>query len=72
MIAAVKEEWKTATARLEVIETTTRTQAENHLHTIEGESVKQTQILTEGFADLRTAQAETNGYLKAVVEATRK
>ena len=71
-LKGMQAEWKTATARLEVIETTTRNQAENHLATIQGEAIKQTALLQ----DIRTEQAsllgETNGYLKAVVDSVKK
>jgi competence protein ComGF len=39
-------------------------QAENHLTTIQNESIKTNELLN----DMRTQNAETNGYLKAIVD----
>jgi competence protein ComGF len=39
-------------------------QAENHLTTIQSESIKTNELLN----DMRTQNAETNGYLKAIVD----
>jgi len=64
----IKKDWDVAMTKLTTIEDIQRIQAENHLQTIQAESVKQTGLLT----DMLQAQAETNGYLKAVVELSKK
>src|ERR1700733_15388334 len=62
-ILGIKQDFQTAMSQLSVIEQTTRIQAENHLCTIQAESIKQTALLSEMIKE----QATTNGYLKAVV-----
>jgi hypothetical protein len=62
------EELKGVKDQLSAIEAITKVQAENHLHTIEAESLKQTSLLETMIKE----QATTNGYLKAVVEIGKK
>jgi hypothetical protein len=64
VIESLKSEWKAVTERLERIEDVQGVQAENHLNTIQAESLKQTDLLTEMVKE----QAGTNGYLKALVD----
>ncbi len=68
LVQAVKKDFQTAMAQLSTIENTTRVQAENHLFTIQTESIKQTQLLAEMIKE----QATTNGYLKAVVDMSNR
>jgi hypothetical protein len=64
----IGEDFKSANEKLAVIEQATRVQAENHLCTIQAESIKQTALLETMIKE----QATTNGYLKAVVEVAKK
>jgi hypothetical protein len=59
-----KRDWDTAMEKLGNIEQKVSVQAENHLYSIQEESKRQTTLLQ----DMVKEQAETNGYLKAVVE----
>jgi DNA topoisomerase IA len=52
---------------LDQIKTITSVQAENHLKTIQDEAIKQTALMSEMIKE----SAETNGYLKAVVDMTK-
>lgn len=65
---SIKRDWNAALEKLAVIETTTRVQAENHLMTIQTESVKQTKHLE----DLVREQSQTNGYLKAIIDMGKR
>jgi len=60
----LRTQWNMAMEKLTTIETTTRNQAENHLQTIQTEAVKQTALLET----MTKEQAETNSYLKAVID----
>ena len=64
LIEALKIEWKTVTDRLERIEMVQGAQAENHLNTIQANSTKACEILS----DIQLSMAEQNGYLKAISE----
>lgn len=66
-VTAAKQAWTDVVKKVDVIVDTTRIQAENHLCTIQNESIKQTTLLQ----DLVKEQAETNGFLKAIVELKR-
>lgn len=66
-IDSLKKDWDKAMCQLDDISKTTKVQAENHLHTIEGEAVKQTALLSEMIRE----QSETNGYLRAVVDMAK-
>lgn len=50
--------------RLERIETVQGVQAENHLHTIQGNTGKTVEILEK----MQIGQAELNGYLKGILK----
>lgn len=56
-----------AFATLSRLEQITSVQAENHLTTIQAEAIKQTALI----GNMIKEQAETNGYLKAVVDMTK-
>jgi hypothetical protein len=67
-VQEIVDDFKIAQERLATIESIARNQAENHLKTIQTEAIKQTALLEE----MLKAQAETNGFLKAVCDLGRK
>jgi hypothetical protein len=71
VVSPLKAGWQSAVDKLTVIETTTKTQAENHLATIQSEAKRHTEILQSmaaGQEAIRIAMAESNGYLKGILE----
>lgn len=56
----VKTEWSEVKGKLSIIESTTRTQAENHLFTIQSNTSKTNDLLEK----VVEGQAEMNGFLR--------
>ncbi len=68
VVATLKKDWDEALEKLTTIENITCVQAENHLYTIQTESVKQTNLLTE----MNEKQAENNGKLGVLIDILSK
>jgi hypothetical protein len=67
-LKGVKDQLSDSAKKLDSIETITKVQAENHLCTIQAESIKQTALLT----DMAKELAETNGSIKTLVTILSK